>query len=146
MEGWVNFLRANAVYVADDSVSANPLQRSIMELSTPQGLSLSVGTVETISAEIRSAQGGPGCAILLFSNPTDVLRAVKAGMPCTAVNLGGMRYIPGKRKLMDVLAVDEADIRSLRDLMRRGIKIEIQTVPTAKPVAIERVFAACGLT
>lgn len=146
MEGWVNFLRATAIYVADDSVSENQLQRSIMEISAPQGLALSVGGVDAIIDEIRAAAGSPGRAILLFSNPADVLRAVNAGMPITAVNLGGMHYVPGKRKLMDVLAVDENDLRALRDLMHRGIKIEIQTVPTAKPKPIEKVFAACGLS
>ena len=32
VEGWVNFLKATAILVADDRVASNALQRSIMEI------------------------------------------------------------------------------------------------------------------
>jgi mannose/fructose/N-acetylgalactosamine-specific phosphotransferase system component IIB len=59
------------------------------------------------------------------------------------VNLGGMHYVPGKRKLMDVLAVDDADMEALTEIMGRGIKVDIQTVPTEKPHPLEKVFKIC---
>ena len=74
-------------------------------------------------------------AILLFSNPTDVLQALNSGLQCKTINLGGMHYVPGKRKLRDVLAVDDADIASLRSIMDRGISICIQSVPTRETFA-----------
>jgi mannose/fructose/N-acetylgalactosamine-specific phosphotransferase system component IIB len=46
VEGWVNFLKATGIFVADDRVASNAFQRSIMELSVPQGLKVAIGRVE----------------------------------------------------------------------------------------------------
>ena len=143
VEGWVNFLKATCLLVADDAVASSALQRDIMELSVPKGLKVFIGKVEEICGRLRTATLEPERAILLFSNPVDVLRALKAGMDCAALNIGGMHYVSGKRKLMDVLAVDDADLAALKELTANGIKVNVQTVPTQRPVPIEKVFTVC---
>ncbi len=144
VEGWVNFLKATSIMVADDRVASNPLQRSIMEISVPRGLAVSIGSVEDICGRLRESNPGER-AILLFSTPADVERALKLGLQCTAVNIGGMHFMPGKRKLIDVLAVDEGDLDALRAIAARGIKVEVQTVPTQKPVPLAKLFKICRL-
>jgi len=120
VEGWVNFLKVTCILVADDKVAANPVQRSIMEISVPEGLKVIIGGVEDVCGRLRSPSLDRERAILLFSNPADVLRSLDRGLQCSAVNLGGMHYVPGKRKFLDVLAVDDADLSALREIMRRG--------------------------
>jgi PTS system mannose-specific IIB component len=145
VEGWVNYLKATCILVADDAVASNPRQRSIMELSVPQGLQVFIGSVEEVCGRSRAAGQDAGHAIVVFSNPVDVLRALEAGMECRAVNIGGMHYVPGKRKLLDVLAVNDADLEALRAISGRGVKIVIQTVPTQRPIPLEKVLEACAL-
>jgi PTS system mannose-specific IIB component len=82
---------------------------------------------------------------LLFSNPSDVLRALKSGLECQTLNIGGMHYVPGKRKLLDVLAVDDIDLDALKQIAARSIRVEIQTVPTQRPLSLDKVFKACHL-
>jgi mannose/fructose/N-acetylgalactosamine-specific phosphotransferase system component IIB len=144
VEGWVHYLKATRILVADDRVAANALQRSIMEIAVPQGLTVTIGGVLEICRQARAA-GENERAILLFSNPTDVLQALKSGLLCRTINLGGMHYIPGKRKLREVLSVDDADIASLRAIMDRGIAICVQSVPNEKPLQLNKVFEACSL-
>lgn len=140
VEGWVNYLKATCIIVADDRVAKNVLQCSIMRLAVPQGLKVCVGSVDDVCAQIRSAAFDAERVILLFSNPADVLRAFKAGVPAQRLNIGGMHVTPGKCRLMDVLAVDEADREALRTIMGMGVKVEIQTVPTEKPVPLSKVL------
>ncbi len=144
VEGWVNFLKATCLLVADDSVASNTLQRSIMELSVPQGLKVFIGRVEEICERMRTPVLDAERAILLFSNPADVLRALNAGMECRNLNIGGMHFVPGKRKLMDVLAVNAADLDALREITGKGIKINIQTVPTQRPIPLTRILDSCS--
>jgi mannose/fructose/N-acetylgalactosamine-specific phosphotransferase system component IIB len=143
VEGWVNFLKATCIFVADDRVASNPFQRTIMELSVPQGLRAVIGRVEDICDLVRTAALNADRIILLFSNPADVLRAINSGLDCRVLNIGGMHYVPGKRKLMDVLAVDDADLAALKELAAKGIKIDVQTVPNQRPVPIEKIFTTC---
>jgi PTS system mannose-specific IIB component len=145
VEGWVNFLKANSILVADDSVAANTLQRSIMEIAAPQGLKVSIGKVEDICDQVRSSPPSGERAILLFSNPAAVLRAIQLGLPCRELNIGGMHYTPGKRKLIDVLAVDDRDLEALRGIAARGVKVSVQPVPNQKPLPLEKLFKACHL-
>lgn len=143
VEGWVNFLKATCILVADDRVAADKVQRSIMEISVPPGLKVVIGTVEEISARLLAEGQDAERAILLFSNPADALRSLREGLTCPRVNLGGLHFMPGKRKLLDVLAVDDADLAALREIMDRGVKVEVQTVPNEKPQPLDRVFRAC---
>ncbi len=145
VEGWVNFLKATCLLVADDSVASNTLQRSIMELSVPQGLKVFIGRVEEICGRIRTSVLDAERAILLFSNPEDVLRALNSGMECPNLNIGGMHLVPGKRKLLDVLAVNAADIEALKEITSKGVKIMIQTVPTQRPIPLNKVLDACSM-
>ena len=145
VEGWVNFLKATCIMVADDRVAANTLQKSIMEISVPQGLKVAIGSVEDVCAQLRTAAFDTDRIILLFSNPSDVLRALKSGLECQTLNIGGMHYVPGKRKLLDVLAVDDIDLDALKQIAARSIRVEIQTVPTQRPLSLDKVFKACHL-
>ena len=145
VEGWVNFLKATYILVADDAVASNALQRSIMELSVPQGLKVLIGSVEDVCGRLRTQVLDAERIILLFSSPADVLRALKAGLECKILNIGGMHYVPGKRKLIDVLAVNDVDLDALKELSARGVKIDVQAVPTQRPRPIEKIFSICSI-
>jgi mannose/fructose/N-acetylgalactosamine-specific phosphotransferase system component IIB len=144
VEGWVNYLKATCIVVADDRVAANALQRSIMEVSAPEGLKVVIDTVEAACARLRSSPLDRERAIVLFSNPTDALRSLKAGLQCTVVNVGGMHSATGKRKILDVLSVDVADLAALREIVKRGVKVMVQTVPTERPQPIEKMLNEAG--
>ncbi len=145
VEGWVNFLKATYLLVADDTVASNTLQRSIMELAVPQGLKVFIGKVEEVCERMKTSVLDAERAILLFSNPADVLRALHAGMVCRTLNIGGMHFVPGKRKLLDVLSVNTADLDALREITGKGIKIDIQTVPTQRPISLKKILDACSV-
>jgi len=145
VEGWVNYLKATWILVADDTVASNVYQRSIMELSVPQGLKVTIGRVEDICKQLMTSDFDTERVILLFSNPTSVLHALKVGLKCSMLNIGGMHYVPGKRKLLNVLAVDDADLDALKEIAASGTHVDIQTVPTQRPLSLDRLFAVCRL-
>jgi len=146
VEGWVNFLKATWIVVADDAVASNVLQRSIMELAVPQGLNVAIGRVEDVCRRLMTRELDAERVILLFSNPAAVLQALKLGLKCTMLNIGGMHYIPGKRKVLNVLAVDDGDLDALKAIAAMGVHVDVQTVPTQKPLPLDHVFAVCGLS
>jgi mannose/fructose/sorbose-specific phosphotransferase system IIB component len=146
VEGWVNFMKATWIIVADDNVAANVLQRSIMELSVPQGVKVAISGVEEACKQVRTPAFERERVILLFSKPADVLRALNAGLTCSTLNIGGMRYAPGKRKLLNVLAVDDSDLDALKEIVARGVHVDVQTVPNERPLSLDAVFTSCRVT
>ena len=144
VEGWVNYLKATCILVADDKVAANALQRSIMEISVPHGLKVFIGAVADISEQVRSATLSAERMILLFSEPFDALRALKAGLPCPALNIGGMHYVPGSANCSMFSPLMRGDLKALQEIAAMGVKvIDVQTVPTERPLPLEKVFKIC---
>lgn len=144
VEGWVSYLKATCIVVADDGVATNSLQRSIMEVSVPRGLTVLIGGVKEMCERLLSGVLDKERVILLFSSPKAALHAFQEGLPSRSVNIGGMHYLPGKRKILDVLAVDESDVEALREISRMGISVDVQTVPTGRQTPIEKVFKECA--
>jgi PTS system mannose-specific IIB component len=143
VEGWVNHLKATCIVVADDAVALNPLQRSILEVSVPQGLTVAIGRIADICGRLRTKEFDSERVILLFSKPSDVLLALRSGLDCPALNIGGMHYVPGKRKLMDMFAVDDGDLKALKEIAAMGIKVHVQAVPNQRALPLDKVFTAC---
>ena len=65
--------------------------------------------------------------MLLFTNPTDVLRPVEGGVDIQSVNIGGMAFRQGK-PVNNAVSVDEKDIEAFKKLNDRGIELEVRKV------------------
>lgn len=66
--------------------------------------------------------------MLLFTNPTDVVRMVEAGVDIKSVNIGGMAFRQGKTQVNNAVSVDEKDIEAFNKLNARGIELEVRKV------------------
>ncbi|STQ80536.1 EIIAB-Man [Hafnia alvei] len=66
--------------------------------------------------------------MLLFTNPTDVVRLVENGVNITTVNIGGMAFRQGKTQITNAVSVDEKDIEAFKKLDARGIELEVRKV------------------
>lgn len=141
VEGWVNYLKATCIFVADDKVAANALQRSIMQISVPAGLKVVIARVEELTAVLGSHAYDAERVIVLFSSPADALKAMDLGFACQVLNIGGMHYMPGKCRIMDVLSVDDSDREALKEILSRGVQVYVQTVPTERPLPLEKAFS-----
>ena len=72
----------------------------------------------------------------LFTNPTDVLTLVEAGVNITTVNIGGMAFREGKHMITNAVSVDETDEAAFRKLDEKGIELEIRKVASDNKVKL----------
>lgn len=140
--GWVKAVAPDVIVVANDAVAADSLQRNLMELATPSNLQVVICRV----SELAALCAGPALAgkriLVLFSTPQDALRVAESGLVFSALNVGGMRFKPGKRQVMKAVSIDDADVETFRALQARGVKATVQMVPTDEPVDIAKVLTA----
>lgn len=66
--------------------------------------------------------------MLLFTNPTDVLRVVEGGVKIDSVNIGGIAYREGKTMVTNAVSVDQQDIDAFKQLAAMGIELEVRKV------------------
>lgn len=140
--GWAKTTKPEVLLVADDQVEQDQLRQTLMEMASTPGARVLICRVEETAKVCARPELDGKRTLLLFSSPQDVCRAVDAGLRLQELNVGGLRYSPGKRQILKAIAVDEADLQAFRTLVRQGVRITVQMVPTDDPVDIRKYFTA----
>ncbi len=125
--GWVRALNIERLVVANDSIAANAMQRTLMEMAVPSGLKVSLCTIQEAADVTRGI--GSEKTLLLFSNPQDALAFTRAGGKTSSINVGGMHFCNGKRQVCPIVCVDERDVQAFRELKSLGMELEVRAVP-----------------
>ncbi|MDH3974388.1 MAG: PTS sugar transporter subunit IIB [Deltaproteobacteria bacterium] len=148
LEGWIPHTGTSMVIVADDKVVANPIQKKVMEMAVPEEIKLKIETVDEAVADLESGLFDSERIMLIFSSPHDAGSACKKGLKCSSVNLGNVNYMAGRRQVTASIALDDDDVRDIRELIDAGVAIDVRSVPGEKPKKIEelvkRYFDICG--
>ncbi|MDR2724505.1 MAG: PTS sugar transporter subunit IIB [Candidatus Adiutrix sp.] len=135
---WVPHLGAEVIVVADGDTAGDPQAQRIMRLGLPPEIS---------QAHFRPLPGlagflaGPELAekrvLLIFKSLAGALEAAEAGLDLKELNLGNqldrLSREEGQR-LAETFFARREELALLAQLSRRGLKVVIQSVPTAKSV------------
>lgn len=125
---WVNHLGANLILVANDAVSKDPVQQSLMDMVVPDAIATRFFSIEKTIQVIDKAS--PKQKIFLVcKTPQDALRLVEGGVKITEINIGNMHFSEGKQQISSTVSLDEDDKKTLRKLHELGVKIEQRRVP-----------------
>ncbi|MBL4951860.1 PTS N-acetylgalactosamine transporter subunit IIB [Neobacillus sp. YIM B02564] len=125
---WTNTLGANLVVVANDEVSQDPVQQSLMEMVLPDTVQARFFSIEKTIRIIGKA--APHQKILLVvRTPQDALKLVKGGVPIKEINVGNMHFAEGKKQLSATVSVDKNDIATFKELDQLGIKLDVRGIP-----------------
>lgn len=133
--GWVRHTRANRIILANDELAKDELLCGLIKATVPPEIKASVQTVEDAVREVLSSDKNERI-IILFSCPRDALRFVQGGINLKSINVGGMKFSPGKRQILRWISVNQEDIKYLQELHRMGIELEGRAVPTDNKIRI----------
>lgn len=129
---WSHHLHPARVWVVDDACAHNEWESDLLRACAPD---LEVRVVDVAEAARIYAEeaSAPGRALLLVRTLQSALALVEAGAPIPRFNVGGLHYAAGKDKVNDYVYLDADDRRAARALLERGIALEVQDVPAARP-------------
>ncbi|MBL5011352.1 PTS system fructose IIA component [Enterococcus lactis] len=126
---WAPSLHTQRIIVINDEAAADSLQKSSLRMAAPTSMRLSVLSVESAAKNIRSGKYGKQRLFLVFKNPTDVLRYLKAGGKLTHVNVGNMSYKEGSKDITKSIKVLEEEIDVFESIAAMDINVTAQLVP-----------------
>ncbi len=130
IEAWVPSVRADCIVVANDQVAQHPFQRVLMAAAVPKGIRVEISPLE----EVASVLGSDAChscrVLLLFASSQDALKAHRAGVDFSELNLGNMHAGEGKLRYTCTIALDPDDIENLGRLEEDGVEIVSQCIPS----------------
>ena len=137
MVGWRHFLDADTVLVASDRMATNPMGSAVLRMTAPSEVTLVIDGVASLTRRLISGEFKGKNAILLFENLTDLISALKAGLKFEHLNLGGVRHRGSCIAFAPSVYLTPEDIEALIGIIKRGVAIDVQMVPRAKPPPLD---------
>nr|WP_252187493.1 mannose/fructose/sorbose PTS transporter subunit IIB [Anaeromonas gelatinilytica] len=131
---WTKQIDINRIIVVSDEVANDQLRKFLLREAAPPGIKVNVVTVAKLLEVFNSDLFINQKVMLLFTNPQDVEVLIHGGIKLNSLNIGGMRFIAGKRMITNFVSVDDKDVASFRYLDSQGIELEVRKVPTDRKV------------
>ncbi|WP_044173850.1 PTS mannose transporter subunit IIAB [Phytobacter massiliensis] len=125
---WTKETNVTRIIVVSDEVAADTVRKTLLTQVAPPGVTAHVVDVAKMIRVYNNPKYAGERVMLLFTNPTDVLRLVEQGVNITTVNIGGMAYRQGKTQVNNAVSVDEKDIEAFKKLNERNIELEVRKV------------------
>lgn len=134
---WVPALGVNCLIVANDKVAKDEFMKMTLGLAKPAGTKLLIKSLKE-AAEFLNDRKNDDLKVLLILNSVKDASAMAAEVPMIrSVNVGGLRLKDGARLISKAVGVNDEDIVIMRDLLSKGVELEIRQVPTDNKLMVE---------
>ena len=133
---WSRALGVDCILVAKDEVAKDEMRQSMLRISKPQGIKLVIKSMEDSIKAIKSGVTDKYKLFIVVNNVKDVERLTDAVPEINDVNLGVLPAVEGSRALSKAINVTADDTETLKHLLSKGIRMEIQQVPTETAVKV----------
>jgi mannose/fructose/N-acetylgalactosamine-specific phosphotransferase system component IIB len=132
---WVPHLKAEIIVVADDDTAGDPQAQNIMRLGLPPEISQAhFRPLPGLAGFLAGSELAEKRVLLIFRSLTDALTAAEAGLDLRELNLGNQLDQFSRengQSLTETFFVRREELEALARLERRGLKVILQSVPTA---------------
>ncbi|MGD9424987.1 PTS mannose transporter subunit IIAB [Pantoea sp. NSTU24] len=125
---WTKETNVQRIIVVSDEVANDHVRKTLLTQVAPPGVTAHVVDVDKMVRVWNNPKYGQDRVMLLFTNPTDVVRVVEQGVEITSVNIGGMAFRQGKTQVNNAVSVDGKDIAAFHKLNERHIELEVRKV------------------
>lgn len=132
--GWTSALGVNTILVINDEAKNDPIKATALNLAKPQNVKLYIRGVEEGGTIVNKFNTSTKSNVLILTkNVADAKTVIDhAGGVVKILNVGGLRYTEGKKKLNDLTSVSEEEIAQLNALQSSGVEIEFRMLPREK--------------
>ena len=142
---WSKVTGCNRIMCVSDEVAKDELRKKLLLQVVPPGLKGYVIPVDKAVEAYKNPKYNSFKTLFLFTNPTDVLRAVKGGIPFKSVNLGGKCFKDGDTLISQAVSVNAQDVAAIKELVSMGIEVEMRKLVNDPKVDAMDALKAKGL-
>ena len=134
LQGWLPSTRAQELFIANDALAQDDVQKMIMECAIPYNVKIVIDTVDEVARLLKTEEVSDIRRMVIVDTPVDALRLIRAGVRFGSLNLGNMSGSDAKKPITRSLALGEESIGAIREILKEGIGINVQSVPFEKPI------------
>lgn len=138
--GWAKEYNINRIIVINDDIAKDIIRKNLLNQVTPPGITAHIISIEKAIRVYHNTKYKKDKVIMLFTNPTDVLRLIENGVPIISINIGGMSFQHGKKQIHNTISVNATDIAAFKKLDQLKIELEIRKVPSDTPLKLMKLI------
>ncbi|WMJ81609.1 PTS sugar transporter subunit IIB [Clostridium sp. MB40-C1] len=131
---WMNSIGGDSILIASDEVVKDEIWKTTLKLGKPSGVKLVIKNIEDSIKALNSGVTDKYKLLIVVQTIKDVARLVEGCPQITTVNLGGVKDTEGARQISKAVFVTRADEEILKNLMDKGIEVEIRQIASEKKI------------
>jgi PTS system mannose-specific IIB component/fructoselysine and glucoselysine-specific PTS system IIB component len=137
---WTPAIGVDCLFVANDRVAKDEFLKMTFGLAKPAGAKLLIKSVADSVAYLNDAKN-KGQQLLVLVDTVKDAHALAMGVgEIQSINFGGIRAKAGSKTVSKAIALSENDIVLIRELLAKGLELEVRQVPTDKKQPIENLL------
>lgn len=141
MTRWVKALQTKSIIVIDDRSYTNPLLRKILFGMAPSGVNVFVESVDSAAERWKNGLLPTDSSIILFKSTDTALRAWKAGVKFSSLQVGGIEGAGDKKNIFKNVVMNQTEANQLKELDDEGVRVYFQPIPEDTEYAFKDAFA-----
>lgn len=126
------------ILIIDDQTSLDPFMHEMFQLLVPPGIGIRILNVEEATAVLN--QGLTKITMIIVKLPHTIKRLMDSGIEFDKINIGGMGMTNGRKKLFQNISSTPEENEIIREMISKGVSVEIQIIPAAKVVNLANVL------
>ena len=134
---WTPALGADCILIANDKVAKDEFMKMTLGLAKPAGTKLLIRSLNDAALFLNDEKSKNLKVLLLVNSVKDAFAMVSGVAEIKSVNFGGLRTKEGAKLISKAIAVNDDDITIIREMLHKGIELEIRQVPTESRQMVE---------
>lgn len=131
---WMPRHRLGQFLVANDQVPGNSLQMTMFKMCIPPSAAFEALPIDKAAGWLNDKRYGKARTMVLLETVQDAARLFAAGHPFAALNIGNVHHAPGRTPVTPAVYLGDDELSVLGELARRGMRIEVQSLPDDPPI------------
>ena len=108
--------------------------QEMFSLLVPTGITIEILSIAEAIESLKKGLAKP--TMIIVKVPQTIQALINAGLDIDFVNIGGMGMTPGRKKFFQNVSTSPEENEILKQLIAKGIKVEIQIIPAQKKVDV----------
>ena len=138
MTMWSKTNGVNYILAVDDASANDPVMTSVYKMAVPSTLGVAIMTVKDAAEKFKNNTLKDRTYLVLIKDVETAHRLYSEGFKFDELQIGNLVNTKGTKMLHNNSRMSEEHLPLLVDLKNNGVRVYTQSVPTEKPVGLDK--------
>lgn len=134
---WIKQVSADAILIIDDNLASDKFLAQVFLMAAPPGVKISIKSIDkAVEGVKRDVYKGLNL-LVLFKSIENAKKALDAGFPFDALQIGGLGSGTNKAMISNELSLSRKEADLLKDMSDKGVEVTLQVTPKDPCITLE---------